>query len=49
VDLLIGDASKAHADLKWQPTVDFKGLVKEMVHADLKLISSSQPAVERVL
>jgi len=39
VDLLIGDASKAHAALKWRPTVDFTGLVKEMVHSDLATIS----------
>jgi GDPmannose 4,6-dehydratase len=40
VDLLIGDASKARAVLKWQPSIDFAGLVKEMVHADLELVSS---------
>jgi len=35
VDLLIGDASKARSVLKWQPSVDFASLIKEMVHADL--------------
>ena len=40
VDLLMGDASKAHAALSWSPTVGFGGLVKEMVQADLASISS---------
>ncbi len=37
VDLLIGDASKAHTQLGWQPEVDFAGLVKMMVAHDLTL------------
>src|SRR5690606_25408173 len=36
VDHLIGDASKAKAQLDWKPSVDFKGLVTMMVDADLK-------------
>ncbi len=35
VDLLIGTAAKAKAKLGWSPTVDFAGLVKMMVDADL--------------
>ena len=35
VDHLIGDASKAKAQLGWAPTVDFAGLVTMMVDADL--------------
>ncbi len=35
VDLLVGDASKAHEELGWRPTYSFEDLVKEMVHADL--------------
>ena len=35
VDFLIGDASRAHEVLRWKPEVDFKGLVKMMVEADL--------------
>lgn len=42
VDLLIGDASKAQSVLKWQPRVDFAGLIKEMVHADLAALSSTR-------
>jgi GDPmannose 4,6-dehydratase len=35
VDLLIGDASKAHAKLGWKPKTPFAQLVKEMVASDL--------------
>jgi GDPmannose 4,6-dehydratase len=37
VDLLLGDASKARERLGWEPKVDFQGLVKMMVDADLRL------------
>ncbi len=36
VDLLVGDASKAERVLRWQPEVDFRGLVRMMVDADLQ-------------
>jgi GDPmannose 4,6-dehydratase len=39
VDHLIGDASKGREKLGWQPSVDFTGLVKMMVDADLKRLS----------
>jgi GDPmannose 4,6-dehydratase len=39
VDLLIGDASKARRVLGWSTTYTFTLLVKEMVMADLKLMS----------
>jgi GDPmannose 4,6-dehydratase len=35
VDMLRGDASKAKAKLGWKPSVDFEGLVKLMVDAEL--------------
>ncbi len=35
VDLLISDPSKARAQLKWEPSVSFKELVKMMVASDL--------------
>jgi GDPmannose 4,6-dehydratase len=38
VDLLVGDAKKAHEQLGWEPTVDFVQLVNMMVDADLKLL-----------
>jgi GDPmannose 4,6-dehydratase len=36
VDLLLGDSTKARNVLGWRPSVDFKGLVKLMLEADLK-------------
>ncbi len=39
VDLLIGDPSKAKAQLGWEPTVDFRGLVVMMVDADIAALS----------
>jgi len=36
VDLLIGDAKKANAQLSWKPKVTFKELVRIMVRADLE-------------
>ncbi len=40
VDLLIGDSKKARKKLGWVPEVNFKTLVRTMVDADLKLVSS---------
>ena len=37
VDLLVGDAAKAHRVLGWQPKVRFADLVRTMVEADLAL------------
>jgi GDPmannose 4,6-dehydratase len=36
VDLLVGDCSKAARVLGWRPEVDFAGLVRMMVEADLE-------------
>ena len=36
VDLLVGDASKAHRVLGWAPEVRFEALVERMVRADLE-------------
>lgn len=36
VDLLVGDPTKAHAKLGWEPTVTFEGLIQMMVEADLQ-------------
>jgi GDPmannose 4,6-dehydratase len=36
VDFLVGDSGKAKKVLGWEPEVDFKGLVRMMVDADLK-------------
>jgi len=40
VDLLIGDASKAHTVLGWKPQVTFAGLVETMVRADVDRLKS---------
>lgn len=37
VDLLVGDASKAHKELGWKHECSFEALVKEMMAADLEL------------
>ena len=38
VDLLVGDAAKAEADLNWTPRTSFGDLVRLMVDADLDLL-----------
>ena len=42
VEHLIGDASKAGAQLGWRPEVDFEGLVRMMVDADVARASESR-------
>jgi len=44
VDRLVGDASKARAELGWKPEVDFVGLIRMMVRADLEALSSAPSA-----
>ena len=39
VDLLQGDASKAHRVLGWKHTIEFPELVSEMLNSDLKLVA----------
>ena len=41
VDHLVGDSSKARATLGWKPEVDFQGLIRMMVDADLARLSRS--------
>ncbi|OPX14913.1 GDP-mannose 4,6-dehydratase [Gordonia sp. i37] len=41
VDLLIGDSSKAHAQLGWKPEVNFDALVRMMVRSDVAAESGS--------
>ena len=43
VEHLIGDSSKARSLLGWQPTVDFAGLVRMMVDADLERLGAARP------
>jgi GDPmannose 4,6-dehydratase len=42
VDYLVGDASKAHDKLGWQPEVGFEQLVKMMVDSDLAMVEREQ-------
>jgi GDPmannose 4,6-dehydratase len=41
VDLLVGEPGKARERLDWQPTIDFEGLVRMMVDADLERLGLS--------
>ncbi|MCB9358054.1 MAG: GDP-mannose 4,6-dehydratase [Calditrichaeota bacterium] len=47
VDLLVGDASKAQAQLNWKPETDFHGLVELMVKADYNALLKEVPAAKR--
>lgn len=40
VDLLVGDASRARAELGWKEQVDFRELLSMMVDADLELVGA---------
>lgn len=42
VDLLVGDASKAHAKLGWEPTYTFEQLIKMMVDADMQALQGDR-------
>jgi GDPmannose 4,6-dehydratase len=42
VDHLIGDPAKARTVLGWQPTVDFRGLIRMMVDADLERVTEEK-------
>jgi GDPmannose 4,6-dehydratase len=44
VDVLLGDASKAHASFGWEPQIALEELIHEMVDADLKRIKMEPAA-----
>jgi len=46
VDLLIGDASKAHDKLGWKPDYDLQGLVEDMMQSDLKMVTKDNYLTE---
>jgi GDPmannose 4,6-dehydratase len=46
VEHLIGQSAKARTELGWLPTVDFSGLIKMMVDADLERLAAPQPSQE---
>ena len=48
VEHLVGDCSKARQQLGWQPSIDFIGLVKMMVDADLERVATSSRSVDRL-
>jgi GDPmannose 4,6-dehydratase len=48
VEHLIGDSTKARTKLGWKPSVDFAGLVKMMVDADLERVAASPRALDRL-
>ena len=46
VDLLIGDASKGRSKLGWVPKVNFEGLIRMMVDADVARLQASPSTVQ---
>src|SRR5712664_3519410 len=48
VEHLVGDCSKARQQLGWQPSIDFIGLVKMMVDADLERVATLSRSVDRL-
>jgi GDPmannose 4,6-dehydratase len=48
VEHLIGDSSKGRSVLGWQPTVDFAGLVRMMVDADLERLTAAPRPVDHL-
>ena len=48
VELLIGDSSRARKELGWSPAVDFSGLIKMMVDADVDRLSGEPRLADRV-
>jgi len=49
VNHLLGDPTKAKNKLNWQPELDFKGLVKNMVQSDLELAEKESVLIEKKL
>jgi GDPmannose 4,6-dehydratase len=48
VEHLIGDSAKARAQLAWLPSVDFSGLIRMMVDADLERVAAAPRALDRL-
>ena len=49
VNHLLGDPTKAKNKLNWQPELDFKGLVKNMVQSDVELAEKESVLIEKKL
>lgn len=41
VDLLVGDPSKAHAKLGWEPSISFEELIRLMIDADMQALQAN--------
>jgi GDPmannose 4,6-dehydratase len=48
VDILRGDWGKAERELGWRPEVDFEGLVRMMVDADIEQLEAEQYRRQRI-
>jgi GDPmannose 4,6-dehydratase len=48
VEHLIGDSTKARTQLGWKPSVDFSGLIRMMVDADMERVASAPRALDRL-
>jgi GDPmannose 4,6-dehydratase len=48
VEHLIGDSTKAKKQLGWTPSVDFSGLIKMMVDADLERVAAAPQVADRL-
>ena len=48
VEHLIGDSSKARSELCWGPSVDFPGLIRMMVDADLERVAAAPQSADRL-
>jgi GDPmannose 4,6-dehydratase len=48
VEHLIGDSTKARTQLGWQPKVDFTGLIRMMVDADLERVTTAPQVADRL-
>jgi GDPmannose 4,6-dehydratase len=48
VEHLIGNSTKARTQLGWQPTVDFNGLVRMMVDADIERLKLTPLSLDRL-
>jgi GDPmannose 4,6-dehydratase len=42
VDLLVGDPSKAHTKLGWEPSISFEKLIRLMVDADMQALQTNR-------
>ena len=42
VNTLLGDARKARKILKWKPTININGLIKQMIESEFNKINHAQ-------